>query len=118
MRPLIGLILGLLLALGVSVSGGEWRMQIHRGGTVEEFPVAEIDSVTFREVSEAMVWIPAGNVRMGQAGLAEPVHDFYVDGFWIDVREVSNAEYREFIDAGSTQGSASTTCWAVHSAVG
>jgi formylglycine-generating enzyme required for sulfatase activity len=47
-----------------------------------------------------MIWIPAGNVRMGQTGIAEPVHDFYVEGFNIDALEVSNGEYKEFIDAG------------------
>jgi formylglycine-generating enzyme required for sulfatase activity len=49
---------------------------------------------------EGMVWIPAGYVRMGQIGLMEPVHDVYIEGFYIDIEEVSNAEYREFIDAG------------------
>jgi formylglycine-generating enzyme required for sulfatase activity len=49
-----------------------------------------------------MVWIPAGNVRLGQAGVyqAEPVNDFYVEGFYIDRYEVSNARYKAFIDAG------------------
>ena len=49
-----------------------------------------------------MVWIPPGNVRLGQVGVrgAEPVNDFYVDGFWIDIDEVSNVKYKAFIDAG------------------
>ena len=47
-----------------------------------------------------MVWIPAGNVRLGQDGIAEPVNDFNVAGFYIDIYEVSNAEYKTFIDAG------------------
>ena len=47
-----------------------------------------------------MVWIPPGNVRLGQTGIAEPVNDFYVEGFWIDIYEVSNAKYKVFIDAG------------------
>jgi formylglycine-generating enzyme required for sulfatase activity len=49
---------------------------------------------------QGMVWIPAGYVRLGQAGVAEPVHDVYVEGFYIDVCEVSNGEYKEFIDGG------------------
>jgi formylglycine-generating enzyme required for sulfatase activity len=51
---------------------------------------------------DGMVWIPAGNVRLGQVGIsgAEPVNDFYVDGFYIDRYEVSNARYKAFIDAG------------------
>jgi formylglycine-generating enzyme required for sulfatase activity len=47
-----------------------------------------------------MIWIPAGNVRLGQVGIAEPVNDFYVAGFYIDKCEVSNARYKAFIDAG------------------
>ena len=47
-----------------------------------------------------MVWIPPGNVRLGQTGIAEPVNDFYVEGFYIDIYEVSNAKYKAFIDAG------------------
>jgi formylglycine-generating enzyme required for sulfatase activity len=47
-----------------------------------------------------MVWIPPGSVRLGQVGIAEPVNDFYVEGFYIDIYEVSNAKYKAFIDAG------------------
>jgi len=43
-----------------------------------------------------MVSIPGGNVRMGRT----EVYDVYVEGFYIDVLEVSNAQYKEFIDAG------------------
>ena len=48
-----------------------------------------------------MVWIPPGNVRLGQVGVpwAEPVSDFYIAGFYIDIHEVSNAKYKAFIDA-------------------
>jgi formylglycine-generating enzyme required for sulfatase activity len=46
-----------------------------------------------------MVWIPAGNVRLWQGGVG-PVQDFYVEGFYIDRYEVSNAKYKAFIDAG------------------
>ena len=49
---------------------------------------------------DGMVWVPAGNVRLGQVGIAEPVNDFYVQGFYIDRYEVSNAKYKAFIDAG------------------
>ena len=55
---------------------------------------------------DGMVWIPAGNVRLGQVGIAEPVNDFYVEGFYIDRYEVSNAKYKAFIDAGGYTNSA------------
>jgi iron(II)-dependent oxidoreductase len=65
-----------------------------RGVTVSEGPPA------------GMVWIPAGYVRLGQAGIPDaPVQDFHVEGFYIDVYEVSNAEYMVFIAAGGYQDS-------------
>jgi formylglycine-generating enzyme required for sulfatase activity len=101
MKWYIGLILGLSLTLGASVSRGEWRMRVFQGATLEERTLAAIDSVSFYDATTVgMVWIPAGNVRLGQTGVAEPVNDFYVEGFWIDVLEVSNAKYKTFIDAG------------------
>jgi gamma-glutamyl hercynylcysteine S-oxide synthase len=108
MRWYSGLILGLCLVLGASVSQGEWRMQVHRGETIDEFPLSDIDSLTFQDIPvyQGMIWIPAGNVRLGQTGLAEPVNDFYVEGLWIDQYEVSNAQYKAFIDAGGYQNDA------------
>jgi gamma-glutamyl hercynylcysteine S-oxide synthase len=103
MKWYIGLILGLSLVCGATVSQGGWRMQIHhRWGTVEERALGDVDSLTFREVSDpqGMIWIPPGYVRLGQVGVAEPVNDVYVEGFWIDRYEVSNGKYKAFIDAG------------------
>ena len=42
-----------------------------------------------------MIWIPPGPVRLGQSGIAVPVHDYIVPGFWIDRYEVSNAQYAQ-----------------------
>jgi sulfatase modifying factor 1 len=59
-----------------------------------------------------MVWIPGGEFSMGCAdpsadlcGGAEtmydarPIHRTYVDGFWMDNHEVTNAEYAAFVEA-------------------
>ncbi len=59
---------------------------------------------------EGMVWIPGGEFSMGSdasndsmcsmPGLtsdAQPVHRVYVDGFWMDATEVTNAEFAEFV---------------------
>ena len=51
-----------------------------------------------------MAWIPAGVFAMGSTDpLArpdeQPVHRVRVDGFWIDVTEVTNAEFRRFVEA-------------------
>jgi len=105
MKLYIGLILGLGLAFVASAghadSQGEWQLRIHKGGTVETHILADIDSLTFEQaMPEGMVWIPPGNVRLGLPGMVGPVNDFYVEGFYIDRYEVSNAKYKKFIDAG------------------
>ena len=51
-----------------------------------------------------MVWIPGGQFTMGSDGeLAwpdeKPPHRVTVDGFWIDVTEVTNAQFRKFVKA-------------------
>jgi formylglycine-generating enzyme required for sulfatase activity len=59
-----------------------------------------------------MVWIPGGEFSMGSdyrseslCGLpgitndAVPVHRVYVDPFWMDATEVTNAQYKAFVEA-------------------
>ena len=51
-----------------------------------------------------MVLIPAGEFQMGSSDNdaeddEKPIHIVYVDAFYIDKYEVTNAQYREFIDA-------------------
>jgi formylglycine-generating enzyme required for sulfatase activity len=51
-----------------------------------------------------MVWVPGGEFTMGTNDLKaepteKPAHRVKVDGFWIDATEVTNAEFRKFVDA-------------------
>jgi formylglycine-generating enzyme len=63
---------------------------------------------------EDMVWIPGGEFSMGAAdpqgidrndvGMhatadSRPIHRVYVDGFWMDKTEVSNAQFAAFVNA-------------------
>jgi formylglycine-generating enzyme len=61
---------------------------------------------------EGMVWIPGGEFSMGATasseGLCEvhgvthdalPVHRVYVDGYWMDATEVTNAQFARFVKA-------------------
>ena len=57
------------------------------------------------EPPEGMVLIPAGDFLMGaDSQLAnadrKPLHNVYLDAFYIDKHEVTNAQYEEFILAG------------------
>jgi formylglycine-generating enzyme len=47
-----------------------------------------------------MRWIPGGEFRMGSESFypeERPVHRVQVDGFWIDERPVTVAEFRRFV---------------------
>ena len=116
MKWYIGLILGVSLAFGASVCRGEWLLRIHQGATVEDRVLADIDSLTILDAPDGMIWISRGTVRLGQAGVpgAELENDCWVEGFWIDRYEVSNAKYKAFIDAGgyTTQAYWNPVGWA------
>ena len=47
-----------------------------------------------------MVLVPAGTFDMGQAGVAEPVHSVTLNMFYMDVYEVTIAQYVEFLNTG------------------
>jgi formylglycine-generating enzyme required for sulfatase activity len=48
-----------------------------------------------------MVWVPGGEFVMGSpdGGLAEAAHRVRVSGFWMDATEVTNRQFREFVQA-------------------
>ncbi len=50
-----------------------------------------------------MVWIEGGSFQMGAHskgyyGREYPAHQVEIDGFWMDTHEVTNAEYKEFVE--------------------
>ena len=51
---------------------------------------------------DSMVLIPAGEFQMGSNDGEpdeKPVHTVYVDAFYMDVTEVTNVQYKKFVDA-------------------
>ncbi len=51
---------------------------------------------------EGMVWIPGGSFTMGYDASPDrdaPTHTVEVDGFWMDATEVTNAQFRQFVEA-------------------
>lgn len=55
------------------------------------------------DAPEGMAWIPPGRFAMGcddeAMPDARPVHTVSLDGFWIDRTEVTNAQFRKFVEA-------------------
>lgn len=57
-----------------------------------------------RRAPAGMVWVPGGEFAMGShlpdaRPDERPVHRVRVDGFWMDATEVTNAQFRAFVDA-------------------
>ena len=55
------------------------------------------------QAPEGMVWIPGGDFTMGSteenpATSALPIRNVKVDGFWMDETEVTNAQFKTFVD--------------------
>lgn len=51
---------------------------------------------------DGMVWIPGGTFLMGDDGGPpdeSPAHSVMLDGFWIDRTEVTNGQFKAFVDA-------------------
>jgi len=53
-----------------------------------------------------MVWVPGGEFTMGSEAPParpdeKPAHRVRIDGFWIDATEVTNAQFRAFVEATS-----------------
>ena len=51
-----------------------------------------------------MRWIPGGEFTMGSddadvPGVEHPAHRVRVDGFWMDETDVTNAQFRAFVEA-------------------
>ena len=75
-------------------------------------PTIETKSTAPTPAPPGMVWIPGGEYSMGSDDPtplvcgghdsmpdARPVHRVYVDGFWMDITEVTNAQFAEFVKA-------------------
>ena len=79
--------------------------------TQERFlPTVLNKAVQHGTAPQSMVWVPGGTFSMGNedprrmpAGGhesmadARPIHRVYVDGFWMDKTDVTNAEFARFI---------------------
>jgi formylglycine-generating enzyme len=112
----------LLLTIAAVVSFARWPARDKSGSpkVVEASPAAASVFAATR-VNEApepgkpprgMVWIPGGEFSMGandppdmspvgmQAAVdARPVHRVYVDGFFVDATDVTNAQFEKFVRA-------------------
>jgi formylglycine-generating enzyme required for sulfatase activity len=87
--------------------------KIDRGPALPAFkPTVENRAPPPGPAPEKMVWIPGGEFSMGTEDPrgrvcggddpmpdARPIHRVKVDGFWMDITEVTNAQFARFVDA-------------------
>ena len=81
------------------VGGGVTKPPDDGGGIT---PPDDDGGDTTPDPSEGMVLIEAGEFRMGSNSRGDkekPVHSVYVDAFYMDAYEVTNAEYAAFLNA-------------------
>ena len=62
-----------------------------------------VDLIAESEKSSGMVWVPGGEFTMGSElpgakRNEQPAHKVIVDGFWLDEHDVTNAEFRKFVE--------------------
>ena len=107
------------LALAVIAGAGWWSYGSPTQATVSVATEAAFEPTLQNTEPPApghaplgMVWIPGGEFSMGAAespdmnmvGMqatmdSRPIHRVYVDGFWMDKTEVTNAQFAKFVDA-------------------
>ena len=71
-------------------------------GTPRHIPSARDSLPPVNDTPDGMVLIPAGEFEMGRnqgAANERPAHTVYVDAFYMDIYEVTNAQYKVFVDA-------------------
>ena len=110
-------LLTIVAALGAAAFG--WRALRARPTAVDrDNPPVFVQTVENRgpapgPAPDGMVWIPGGEFSMGaqdpphmndSVGMqatrdARPIHRVYVDGFWMDTTEVTNAQFAAFVKA-------------------
>ena len=73
---------------------------------MEEVPNSDTTSSNASAADDSMAMIPAGEFDMGSNDIEssideKPIHSVYIDAFYMDKHPVTNAQYREFVDANS-----------------
>jgi formylglycine-generating enzyme required for sulfatase activity len=95
----IGLVIGAAVA-GVHTGWFQRLLSSQSDSRVEFLGSPRVnDSQSSGAVPEGMAWIPGGVFWMGSEEFPDSQpHNIAVDGFWMDKTEVTNAQFRRFVD--------------------
>ena len=98
------------IEVGLELSGYKSRvakLKLRRGRSTSWEEHLEKATVPSSATPEGMVLIPAGEFQMGSSNGEfdeKPVHAVYIDAFYMEVYEVTNAQYKKFVDANPEWG--------------
>ncbi len=101
MKRCILLVIGFVTILGVTASHGEWKLRVYRTGGLDEYALAELDSLTLvndTTMVPDLVDIPPGVFIMGDGFSycgADQREITLTRGFLLGQHEVTNQEYME-----------------------
>ena len=92
---------------GVTLKGGQevpWDVQLEKQARPKPAPIPVRPKPAAMPDTTGMVLIPAGDFQMGSNDSEaydneKPVHTVYVDAFYMDTYEVTNAQFKAFINA-------------------
>jgi len=81
----------------------DWTAFTDDQTTVTAVPTYTISTMLREKDGMEMVYVPAGNFTMGseQYSNEEPVHEVFLDAYWIDKYEVTNGQYEQCVAAGA-----------------
>ena len=82
--------------------GAEWCFSAEASAPAGESPPEKIPKRIIGKDGTPMVLIPAGEFQMGSddgEDNEKPVHTVYVDAFYMDIYEVTNAQFQKFFEA-------------------
>lgn len=100
-----------MAALGmVGFAGAYWFASAAKSSPTAAAPQASTHAFLERspkvpqDAPQGMVWVPGGEFVMGNSSSAvwpdeQPPHRVFVDGFWMDATEVTNAQFAAFVEA-------------------
>ena len=100
-------IIGFLMVLGCNEKKDKANIanQINDETTIDEVVSQKIKDSLIANPPNGMLWIPTGSFLQGavpQDKMAmsheKPLHPVSVDGFFMDITEVTNAEFSKFVD--------------------
>ena len=99
-----GVFVGCLFAIVMAMGGCDKTEQMVAPMVTENGGGTMLPPVGEAMPPEGMALIPAGTFQMGSndpgaQASAQPVHTVHLDAFYIDTHEVTNAQYKAFVDA-------------------